>query len=135
MAYDDLRRFLDDLDADGDLVRVSAQVDPELEVAEIVSRTVAEGGPALLFENVKGSSMPLAIWSASIVAASTAANSAQSSGVSTVTPAACSRSIAVSSEARAGAVRSGHPAVRSSASRAGFRPAEYRRNRGARWKG
>jgi 4-hydroxy-3-polyprenylbenzoate decarboxylase len=61
MAYDDLRRFLDELEAEGDLVRVRAQVDPELEVAEIVSRTVAEHGPALLFENVKGSSLPLAI--------------------------------------------------------------------------
>jgi 4-hydroxy-3-polyprenylbenzoate decarboxylase len=61
MAYDDLRRFLDDLDADGDLIRIAAEVDPHLEVAEIVSRTVAEHGPALLFENVKGSSIPLAM--------------------------------------------------------------------------
>jgi 4-hydroxy-3-polyprenylbenzoate decarboxylase len=61
MAYDDLRRFLDDLEAEGDLIRVSTQVDPDLEVAEIVSRVVADHGPALLFENVKGSAMPLAI--------------------------------------------------------------------------
>jgi 4-hydroxy-3-polyprenylbenzoate decarboxylase len=57
----DLRSFLERLEADGDLVRVPAEVDPRLEVTEIVSRVLARKGPALLFENLKGSRMPLAI--------------------------------------------------------------------------
>src|SRR5262249_26451461 len=43
------------------LVRVSAEVDPDLEVTEIVDRTVRSGGPALLFENPKGSRHPLLV--------------------------------------------------------------------------
>ena len=42
-------------------MRVSAEVDPHLEITEIVDRTVKAGGPALLFENVKGSEHPLLI--------------------------------------------------------------------------
>ena len=42
-------------------MRVTAQVDPHLEISEIVDRVVRAGGPALLFENVKGSKLPLAI--------------------------------------------------------------------------
>src|SRR6266498_1734825 len=61
MAYDDLRGFLKALDKDGDLKRIRAEVDPYLEITEIVTRVVKEGGPALLFENVRGSAMPLAI--------------------------------------------------------------------------
>jgi 4-hydroxy-3-polyprenylbenzoate decarboxylase len=61
MAFDDLRDLLAALEKDGELARVSATVDPHLEVAEIATRVVAAGGPALLFENVKGSKIPLAI--------------------------------------------------------------------------
>jgi 4-hydroxy-3-polyprenylbenzoate decarboxylase len=61
VAYDDLRDFLKALDKDGDLRRIDALVDPHLEVTEIVTRVVREGGPALLFTNVRGSSMPLAM--------------------------------------------------------------------------
>ena len=61
MAYDDLRSFLRALERDRDLKRVKAEVDPHLEVGEIVDRVNKAGGPALLFENVKGSSMPLAM--------------------------------------------------------------------------
>src|SRR6266404_3989510 len=57
----DLREWIDLLEREGELVRVSAEVDPHLEVTEIVDRTVKAGGPALLFENVKGSSHPLLI--------------------------------------------------------------------------
>ena len=46
---------------EGELVRVTAEVDPYLEVTEIVDRTVKAGGPALLFENVKGARHPLLI--------------------------------------------------------------------------
>jgi UbiD family decarboxylase len=55
IAPPDLRAFLDDLERAGDLVRVAAEVDPELELAEIHRRVIAAGGPALLFERVAGS--------------------------------------------------------------------------------
>ena len=42
-------------------MRVTAEVDPDLEITEIVDRTVKAGGPALLFENPKGASHPLLI--------------------------------------------------------------------------
>jgi 4-hydroxy-3-polyprenylbenzoate decarboxylase len=56
-----LQSFLAGLEKDGDLVRIRAEVDPYLEVTEIVARVIARQGPALLFENVRGSNMPLAI--------------------------------------------------------------------------
>src|SRR5205809_5912441 len=56
----DLRSWIALLEREGELVRVSAEVDPHLEVTEIVDRTVKAGGPALLFENPK-SSHPLLI--------------------------------------------------------------------------
>ncbi|MCW2543908.1 MAG: UbiD family decarboxylase, partial [Frankiales bacterium] len=61
MPYADLRDFLRDLERDGDLTRVSAPVDPHLEVTEIVERVVRAQGPALLFENPTSGDMPLAI--------------------------------------------------------------------------
>lgn len=57
----DLRQFLTLLEQRGQLKRITTPVDPDLEVAEIANRLLLAGGPALLFENVKGSSMPLAI--------------------------------------------------------------------------
>src|SRR5207244_4036757 len=57
----DLREWIALLEAEGELVRVSAEVDPDLEITEIVDRTVKAGGPALLFERPKGSSHPLLI--------------------------------------------------------------------------
>jgi 4-hydroxy-3-polyprenylbenzoate decarboxylase len=57
----DLRDWIALLEREGELVRVSAEVDPHLEVTEIVDRTVKAGGPALLFENPKSSSHPLLI--------------------------------------------------------------------------
>ena len=42
-------------------MRVTAEVDPDLEITEIVDRTVKAGGPALLFEHPKGASHPLLI--------------------------------------------------------------------------
>src|ERR671939_1434833 len=47
----DLRAWIDLLEREGELVRVAAEVDPDLEVTEIVDRTVKSGGPALLFEH------------------------------------------------------------------------------------
>jgi 4-hydroxy-3-polyprenylbenzoate decarboxylase len=59
MQYKDLRDFIDQLEKLGELRRVSVEVDPRLEVTEICDRTLKAGGPALLFEKVKGSDMPL----------------------------------------------------------------------------
>ncbi|MES1248087.1 MAG: menaquinone biosynthesis decarboxylase [Actinomycetota bacterium] len=49
------------LEREGELVRITAEVDPDLEVTEIVDRTVRAGGPALLFERPKGAQHPLLI--------------------------------------------------------------------------
>src|SRR5213593_1349618 len=57
----DLRAWIALLEREGELVRVAAEVDPELEITEINDRTVKAGGPALLFETVKGSEHPLLI--------------------------------------------------------------------------
>ncbi|UFJ42310.1 UbiD family decarboxylase [Brevibacillus humidisoli] len=54
-----LRSFLDQLRREGELVEVSAPVDPYLELAEIHRRVIDEQGPALLFTNVKGKSYPV----------------------------------------------------------------------------
>src|SRR3990172_10473759 len=59
MPYRSLTDFLRDLEIAGDLVRVRAPVDPVLEVTEICNRALRAGGPALLFENPKGSAIPL----------------------------------------------------------------------------
>ncbi len=61
MAYDDLRSLLRALGGRGRLKRIKAEVDPYLEVGEIVDRVQKAGGPAPLFENVRGSAMPLAM--------------------------------------------------------------------------
>jgi 4-hydroxy-3-polyprenylbenzoate decarboxylase len=70
LAYNDLREWIAALDRAGELKRIRAEVDPILELAEItdrVSKGAAKkygrsGGPALLFENVKGANgMPVLI--------------------------------------------------------------------------
>jgi 4-hydroxy-3-polyprenylbenzoate decarboxylase len=57
----DLRDWIALLEREGELVRVAAEVDPDLEITEIVDRTIKSGGPALLFENPKSSAHPLLI--------------------------------------------------------------------------
>lgn len=57
----DLRGFLKQLEQRGQLQRIPALVDPDLEIAEISNRMLQSGGPALLFENVKGSPYPVAV--------------------------------------------------------------------------
>jgi 4-hydroxy-3-polyprenylbenzoate decarboxylase len=52
MPYASLRDFIDRLEAAGRLKRVAAPVSPHLEMTEIQTRLLAEGGPAVLFENV-----------------------------------------------------------------------------------
>jgi 4-hydroxy-3-polyprenylbenzoate decarboxylase len=59
MAYADLRQFLDLLEHRGQLRRISAQVDPELESTSFCLRALQAGGPALLFEHPRGSEIPL----------------------------------------------------------------------------
>ncbi|ABZ84503.1 3-octaprenyl-4-hydroxybenzoate carboxy-lyase, putative [Heliomicrobium modesticaldum Ice1] len=59
MAFRDIREFIDELEKRGWLKRITAEVDPYLEISEITDRVGKQGGPALLFENVKGSDMPV----------------------------------------------------------------------------
>ncbi len=59
MAYESLRDFIRQLERTGRLVRVKAPVSPVLEITEIHTRLLAERGPAVLFENVEGSAMPV----------------------------------------------------------------------------
>ena len=59
MSFSDLRDFIALLEKEGELKRITTEVDPYLEVTEISDRVLRAGGPALLFENLKGSSMPL----------------------------------------------------------------------------
>ncbi len=54
-----LRQFLDILRREHDLVAIEAEVDPLLEAAEVHRRVIAQGGPALLFRNIKGSTFPV----------------------------------------------------------------------------
>ncbi|MGO3275393.1 4-hydroxy-3-polyprenylbenzoate decarboxylase [Halomonas sp.] len=54
-----MREFIAALEAQGELKRIHVEVDPYLEITEICDRTLRAGGPALLFENVKGHDMPL----------------------------------------------------------------------------
>ncbi len=60
-AFADLSAFLTFLEQRGQLARIRVEVDPVLEITEIVCRVVREQGPALLFERPRGSSFPLVI--------------------------------------------------------------------------
>ena len=59
MHYTDLRDFIGALEIRGELRRINTPVDPHLEVTEIAQRVLKQGGPALLFEQPKGSKLPL----------------------------------------------------------------------------
>ncbi|TAN68936.1 MAG: 4-hydroxy-3-polyprenylbenzoate decarboxylase [Methylobacter sp.] len=59
MIYKDLRDFIKQLEKQGELRRISVEVDPYLEMTEICDRTLKRGGPALLFENPKGANIPV----------------------------------------------------------------------------
>lgn len=61
MPFEDLREFIHALERKKELKRVRVQVDPELEISEITDRVSKLGGPALLFENVRGYSIPVLI--------------------------------------------------------------------------
>jgi 4-hydroxy-3-polyprenylbenzoate decarboxylase len=59
LKYKDLREFIAFLEQRGELIRIKAEVDPNLEMTEICDRTLRAGGPALLFENPKGYNTPV----------------------------------------------------------------------------
>lgn len=59
MVFENLRQFIEVLQKEKDLAIIDAAVDPNLELAEIHRRVIEEGGPALLFTNVKGSAFPV----------------------------------------------------------------------------
>ena len=59
MRYHDLRDFMRQLEAVGELKRIAVAVDPVLEMTEIADRVLRAGGPALLFENPTGHAMPV----------------------------------------------------------------------------
>ena len=61
MAYDNLAEFVQVLERAGELKRISHPVNAELEITEIADRVMKAGGPALLFENVVGKTIPLLI--------------------------------------------------------------------------
>jgi 4-hydroxy-3-polyprenylbenzoate decarboxylase len=61
MAYQDLREFIRALEKNKELRRIPFEVDPHLEITEFADRAVKQGGPALLFERTKGSSVPVLI--------------------------------------------------------------------------
>ncbi len=61
MAFKNLQEFIAALRRSGELHEISAEVDPVLEITEIYDRVVKKEGPGLLFKNVKGSKIPLAI--------------------------------------------------------------------------
>jgi len=59
VTIEDTPQFVEELDKAGELKRVKAEVDSNLEIAEILRRTMYSNGPAILFENVKGFDMPV----------------------------------------------------------------------------
>lgn len=59
MPYNDLRDFINTLEKRGELVRIRTEVDANLEITEILDRLLLKGGPAVIFENVKGHKIPL----------------------------------------------------------------------------
>jgi 4-hydroxy-3-polyprenylbenzoate decarboxylase len=59
MNFKDLRDFLQQLEERGELRRITRDIDPHLEITEICDRTLRAGGPALLFENPRGHTMPV----------------------------------------------------------------------------
>jgi 4-hydroxy-3-polyprenylbenzoate decarboxylase len=59
VKYKDLRDFIAQLEKQGELKRISVEVDPCLEMTEICDRVLKQGGPAILFENPKNSKIPV----------------------------------------------------------------------------
>jgi len=58
MGYPSLQACVSDLEKNGHLIRIKEEVDPYLQMAAIHLRVFEHGGPAILFENIKGSKFP-----------------------------------------------------------------------------
>ena len=59
MPLEDIGGLIEALEGAGELARVSEPASPDLEIAEVLRRVMYAGGPAVLFENVEGSDMPV----------------------------------------------------------------------------
>ena len=59
MNYSSLSDFIAQLEKIGQLKRISTEVEPHLEMTDIADRVLSAGGPALLFENPKGHTIPV----------------------------------------------------------------------------
>ena len=59
MSYSDLREFIEFLESKNEIRHIKTSVSRDLEISEITDRTIKSGGPALLFENVEGYSVPV----------------------------------------------------------------------------
>lgn len=59
MGYESLRECIDDLERNGHLLRISQEVDPNLEAAEIHRRVFRAGGPAIFYGRVRGCAFPM----------------------------------------------------------------------------
>ncbi|MDP3482955.1 MAG: UbiD family decarboxylase, partial [Sulfuricella sp.] len=59
MKYKDLRDFISQLEKQGELKRISTEVDPRMEMTDICDRVLKAGGPAILFEKPKGHGIPV----------------------------------------------------------------------------
>ncbi|MEM1945992.1 MAG: phenylphosphate carboxylase subunit beta [Candidatus Caldarchaeum sp.] len=59
MPYQDLREFIARIESEGELIRITAEVDWDLELSHIAKINEEAGGPALLFENIKGYETPV----------------------------------------------------------------------------
>src|SRR5437899_1498237 len=59
MKYKDLRDFIAQLEKQGELKRITTEIDPHLEMTEICDRVLKAGGPAILFEKPKGHTIPV----------------------------------------------------------------------------
>ena len=59
MSFSDLREFISELEKRGLLQRIQTEINSKLEITEISDRVLRDGGPALLFENVTGTEIPV----------------------------------------------------------------------------
>ena len=59
MPINDIHELIEIFEKAGELKRIKTEVDSNLEIAEVLRRTMYKNGPALLFENVKGYDMPI----------------------------------------------------------------------------
>ncbi len=61
MGYRDLREFLQRLKQEGELIEIEEELDPKYEVTAILEKLGGQESPAVLFKNVKGYNIPVAV--------------------------------------------------------------------------